>query len=1038
MKLCPVCGQSVAEEITTCPACGGRIAEGRTHIDDYRIADVLHEGHSSFLCRAVRERTHEPVMIRLFTTRSGVDEQVAGRLQRELEELKKLPDEGFVRHHSIRRSPDGFWYRISEWVENESWGSLLASGRLADRGLLIDLFHQTASILAVLHRHGHFIPHLILNDIMPVPDEHAGLKIKIDYKLSRFIDPRLDRPAPMLKQLLACHPDIVSQRPLDFRSDIWSLGKVFVELLSGDLEIDHPEGKVDDLNLPEDLAVLLRVMLADDPDLRPQSMAEVADSLARVRDNLRTAAESPPPAPDALPPEPHVRRLQSRIRALALVVSVMVVTGLAAWFYLDRPQPDTESLLEGYANRYARSVGFVLVDYALEAEGRKLYRNVAEGSAFLVDREGYLLTSRHVVCPWLEDPRFDGAVQYLRMRGIQPTLTYRIYLWFEGTRAFNPSGRLIEGADLSDVYFTENAFSTDGSPRVEIAGVARPPMRTRQLVISPLKDDFAVIKVERVPEELTPLPLDLEMDPRRLPKLSRVIAIGFPLGSRTQVDTVNASVVRGNVRRAFETMFHIDASLHGGNSGGPVIDARGRVIGIVSAVAMDFTQGLVPMVTPVWDMGLILPITDAVRLLVDLKAGKAKWSGVPDYSIEATLAKVREAAARSHWVEALTLADEKLVGNLQPELITAAGMMRFCHGDFSGARQRFAQALSLDPEDYRARWMMVLIDWLAGSREAEAYRQELAAAGWKSPGEFEGYLLEVLEGRVSPGAALVGWTSASEKSWLHTVAGLLRLRQDKAEEAESLLEQAVLAAAPDGWELFAARARLEHIRKQRRASFVHRDEWAAHATRVESFERAARATAEVKKKRREELAPLWDSLATGELALGEKRDVLRKIIALDPENRLLLGLLGFADAGADAFPEAIEQIRAFLDSGSRPNAMRLSLGLLEAGILHHMGREEEAQARLSGFSHQTRDPWFASVGDYLLGRVAEDELRRQAAEVPEHIITGFAAAGFWAEGSQDPKTAMRFYRDALASFMDNWVEYDFVRERIKRLRKPAE
>jgi hypothetical protein len=54
MKLCPICGQSVAEEITTCPACGGRIAEGRTHIDDYRIVDVLHEGHSSFLCRAVR------------------------------------------------------------------------------------------------------------------------------------------------------------------------------------------------------------------------------------------------------------------------------------------------------------------------------------------------------------------------------------------------------------------------------------------------------------------------------------------------------------------------------------------------------------------------------------------------------------------------------------------------------------------------------------------------------------------------------------------------------------------------------------------------------------------------------------------------------------------------------------------------------------------------------------------------------------------------------------------------------------------------
>ncbi|MFO7706928.1 MAG: trypsin-like peptidase domain-containing protein [Desulfobacterales bacterium] len=1037
MKLCPVCGQSVAEEITTCPACGGRVAEGRTHIDDYRIVDVLHEGHSSFLCRAIRERTHEPVMIRLFTPRSGVDEQVAARLQRELEELKKLPDEGFVRHHAIRRSSDGLWYRISEWVESESWGSLLASGRLADRRLLIELFRQMAAILSVLHEHNHFIPHLILNDIMALPDEHTGLKIKIDYKLSRFIDPRLDRPAPMLKQLLACHPDIVNQRPLDFRSDIWSLGKIFVELLSGDLEIDHLEGRVDELDLPGDLAVLLRVMLADDPDLRPQSMAEIAASLARIKDALASPTPTDFSPEEAAAPSRQVRRLQSRIRVLGAAVMVLVVAGLAAWFYLDLPRRDAESLLEGYANQYAHSVGFVLVDYSLEAEGQKIYRNVAEGTAFLVDREGFLLTSRHVVCPWLEDPRFDGAVQYLRMRGLEPRLTYQIYLWFEGARAFNRSGRLIEDADLADVYFTENAFRTDGSPRVEIAGVARPPMRTRQLVASPLKDDFAVIKIERVPEGLVPLPLDLEMDPRRLPKLSRVIALGFPLGSRTQADTVNASVVRGNVRRAFENMFQIDASLHGGNSGGPVIDARGMVIGIVSAVAMDFTQGLVPMVTPVWDMGLILPITDAVKLLLDLKAGQAKWSGVLDFSIEAALMKIREAASQSRWVEALAMAEEKLVRNLQPELVTAAGMVRLCHGDAGGARQRFAQALSLDPEDYQAHWMMVLIDWLTGGQGSEAHRRELAQAGWKNPGEFQGFLLEVLEAGVNPETALAGWMTASEKSWLHTVSGLLRLREGNLGEAERLLEQAVLAADPDGWELFVARSQLERIRKQQRTARVSQELLAAFIARVETFERTAQKGLESRRARQKETAPLWAKLSSGELSLDDKRETLAQILELDPENRQLLGMLGFADAAAGAFPEALDRTRMFLAAGSRPNGMRLSLGLLEAGVLRHLGREEEATACLLDFNRRTRDPWFAVVGDYLLGQTTEEELRRQAGEIPEHVVTGFTAAGFWAEGAKDPKTAMRFYRDVLGSFLDNWVEYDFVRERIKHLRRPA-
>ncbi|HSO61254.1 MAG TPA: trypsin-like peptidase domain-containing protein, partial [Desulfobacterales bacterium] len=1022
MQFCPVCGQSVAEGIATCPACGGRIAEGRRAIDDYRIVDVLHEGYSTFLCRAIRERTDEHVMIRLFTPRSGVNAEVAARLQRELEELKKLPAAGFVRHHAIRRSQEGLWYRISEWIETESWGSLLAAGRLTDRRLLIDLFNQMAEILTVLHRHGHFIPHLILNDIMVVRGADGQFKIKIDYKLSRFIDPKLDRPAPMLKQLLGCHPDIVNRRPLDFRSDIWSLAKVFVELLSGDFEIDNLEGRIDELDVPDELAVLLRVMLADDPDLRPQSMEQVVSALARIK--------AQPPA--AAAPVRLVQRLQKRVRVLAAVVAVLALAGLAAWFYLDRPRRDAEGALEGYANQYARSVAFVLVDYWIESGSTTLFRNVAEGTAFLVDQGGYLLTSRHVVCPWLEDPQFAGAMQYVRMHGVTAKFGYRLYLWFEGAKAFSRAGRMIEGAELTDVYFTENAYSSDSSPRVDISGVANPPVRTRQLITSPLRDDFAVIKVERVPEGLIPLPLDLDLDPRRLPKLTRVIALGFPLGSRTQQDAVNASVVRGNVRRAFENVFQIDASLHGGNSGGPVIDTRGKVIGIVSAVAMDYSQGLVPIAMPVWDIGLALPITEAVKLLVDLKAGDAKWNGVIDFSMEAALGNIREIAMQGRWAEAMAAADDSLGRSPQPSMTVAAGMMHFCNSDFRGARQRFSQALSMNAEDNQARLMLVLIDWLTGSQAGKAYHQDLAGADWKSAAEFQGYLLQLLEGRVGVEVAVNGWYSPSEKSWLNYIAGLVRLRQANPEAAEPLLEQAVLAADPDGWEIFLARAKLDEVRKLRRNAAPANGQAAADSARIARFDAAERVSLETKKKRQEELSTIGARLAGGELSLEEKRAALQDILRLEPDNRAALGTLAFAAAAAEDFPEALAHINTFLDAGGRPNALRMSLGLLAAGVLRNQGREAESRAQLSDYRRSTREAWFGSVAEYLLGQQAEEALRMQAGEIPEMAISGFTAAGFWAEGAKDKKTALRFYRDALASFLDNWVEYDFVRERIKR------
>ena len=137
MKLCQTCGQPVAEEITTCPNCGSDVGEGIQRIDDYLIAAVLHEGYSSILCRAFREGTEEPVMVRIFTPDSGVDEKVADRLKRELEELKKLPEEYFVRHLEIKRSSEGVWYRVSEWVDAQN-NADISSGQLDDTASIVD------------------------------------------------------------------------------------------------------------------------------------------------------------------------------------------------------------------------------------------------------------------------------------------------------------------------------------------------------------------------------------------------------------------------------------------------------------------------------------------------------------------------------------------------------------------------------------------------------------------------------------------------------------------------------------------------------------------------------------------------------------------------------------------------------------------------------------------------------------------------------------------------------------------------------------
>jgi serine/threonine protein kinase len=168
MKLCQGCGQLLAEDITACPVCGNVASEGRKTIDDYRIIEVLHDGYATTLCRAVKDHTDESVVIRIFSPQSGVDEKIAERLKNELEELKKLPENYFVRHFEIRQSSDGLWYRVSEWLDTENWGNLIASGVFQDYRVAFQLFYRIATILEGLHRIGHFIPHLILDDILVV------------------------------------------------------------------------------------------------------------------------------------------------------------------------------------------------------------------------------------------------------------------------------------------------------------------------------------------------------------------------------------------------------------------------------------------------------------------------------------------------------------------------------------------------------------------------------------------------------------------------------------------------------------------------------------------------------------------------------------------------------------------------------------------------------------------------------------------------------------------------------------------------------
>lgn len=239
-----------------------------------------------------------------------------------------------------------------------------------------------------------------------------------------------------------------------------------------------------------------------------------------------------------------------------------------------------------------------------------------------------------------------------------------------------------------------------------------------------------------------------------------------------------------------------------------------------------------------------------------------------------------------------SLADQGLETSVDPTLLLTAAMIHFCADDREKASILFEKALSMDDKSDQARFMLFLIDWLADRSATRPYGQDLLALDWRSPHEFFGYLVRVLEGKIAADRFLRGGYTDEERHWLRYVSALVAGINHNTAKAKKLLQPVVLTTGRENWLHFLALARLEKIQQQNLAGIDDPEARRQYQAQLDQIAQMFQKSRPELAERQALLAPLLAKLGQDSLAPKAKRALLGQVLDIDPANGDLLVEIG--------------------------------------------------------------------------------------------------------------------------------------------------
>ena len=344
--LCPACLMKggLATESPAAEAHSGRPfippkpAELAQHFPQLEILDLVGQGGMGAVYKARQRGLDRIVALKILPPEFGRDPAFAERFTREARALARLSHPHIVTVHDVGKA-GGLYFLIMEYVDGVNLREAISHGRIDPKEALA-IIPQICEALQFAHDAG-----IVHRDIKPeniLLDRQGRVKIA-DFGLAKLLDMHLEdftltRDNQTMGTPRYMAPEQIEQtRAVDHRADIYSLGVVFYELLTGELPIGRfaPPSQRVQLDVRLD-GVVLRT-LEKEPERRFQNASEVKTQLESIAASPAPAA--PQPAAFAHP-TPRTSHGTSFVVAMVvlLCLALCCVPGMlimvASWAYI--------------------------------------------------------------------------------------------------------------------------------------------------------------------------------------------------------------------------------------------------------------------------------------------------------------------------------------------------------------------------------------------------------------------------------------------------------------------------------------------------------------------------------------------------------------------------------------------------------------------------------------------------------------------------------------------------------------------------------